>query len=115
MKTLKNCVKLSCSVKIYVPSTVEVDKEFDSQEYVERTLKFLSSEFGGATATKALGAWVTSSGALVKESVTMVFAYTGQQQLEKSIDSVYDFCLAMKKELAQEAIALEVNNELYLV
>lgn len=115
MKSLKNCVKLSCSVKIYVPSTVNVNQSFDSQEWVDKTLKFLSDEFGGSTASKALGAWVSNRGELVKENVTMAFSYTSQTQLEQSIEKVYDFCLDMKAKLSQEAIALEVNNELYLV
>jgi hypothetical protein len=115
MKTLKNCIKLSCSVKIYVPSTININQSFDSQEWIDKTLSFLSQEFGGSTASKALGAWLSSKGELVKENVTMVFSYANQSQLEQSIDKVYDFCLDMKAKLSQEAIALEVNNELYLV
>lgn len=115
MKTLKNCVKLSCSVKIYVPSTVNVDQSFDSQEWTDKALQLLSNEFGGSTASKALGAWVSSKGELVKENVTMVFSYANQSQLEASIEKVYDFCLDMKTKLSQEAIALEINNELYLI
>ena len=115
MKSLKNCVKLSCSVKIYVPSTINVNENFDSQEWVDRSLQLLSSEFGGSTASKALGAWVSSKGELVKENVTMVFSYANQAQLESSIEKIYDFCLQMKMNLSQEQIALEVNNELYFV
>ncbi len=115
MKTLKNCIKLSCSIKIYVPSTVNVNQSFDSQEWTDKALALLSQEFNGATASKALGAWVSNGGELVKENVTMVFSYADQSQLEKSIDKVYDFCLDMKIKLSQEMVALEVNNELYLI
>lgn len=55
MKTLKNCIKLSCSVKIYVPSTINVDKDFDNIEWIDKTMVFLASMFGGSTATNALG------------------------------------------------------------
>jgi hypothetical protein len=115
MKTLKNCIKLSCQVKVYVPSTIGVKEAFDSIEWIDKTLAFLSKEFGGATATSALGAWVSNQGDLVKENVTMVFAYARQKQLEQSIDMIYEFCIAMKKALTQEAIALEVNGEMYLI
>lgn len=115
MKSLKNCVKLSCSVKIYVPSTVNVNESFDSAEWVDKALQLLSNEFGGSTASKALGAWVSNSGELVKENVTMVFSYANQSQLEASINTIYEFCLDMKVKLSQESIALEVNNELYFV
>ncbi len=115
MKQLKNCIKLSCQVKIYVPSTVDVDKAFDSSEWTEKAMSALSSYFGGATSTKALGAWISGKGDLVKEDVTLVFSYATQAQLEENIENVYGFCLTMKQALSQESIALEVNGELYLV
>ena len=115
MKTLKNCIKLSSQVKIYVPSTFNVSEGFDSTAWVDKSLSLLSSEFGGATSTAALGAWVSSQGELVKEKITMVFSYAKQEQLEKSIDKIYEFCLTMKLELKQESIALEVNGDLYLI
>jgi len=115
MKTLKNCIKLSSSVKIYVPSTIDVNKDFDNSVWVDATMKLLSQCFGGSTASLALGAWVSSAGQLVKEDVTLVFAYAEQSQLETNIEMIYNFCLDMKTKLGQEAIALEVNNELYLV
>lgn len=115
MKTLKNCVKLSSSVRIYVPSTIDVDKDFDNAAYVDSAMRLLSMKFGGATSSQALGSWVSSSGQLVKEHVTIVFAYAEQVQLNKHIEAIHDFCVQMKLKLGQEAIALEVNNELYLV
>lgn len=115
MKTLKNCIKLSSSVRVYVPSTVNVNQCIDSQEWTDKALKFLSECFGGSTASNALGAWVSNNGELVKENVTMVFSYANQADLESSIEKVYNFCLEMKMALTQEAIALEVNGELYLV
>lgn len=115
MKQLKNCVKLTSQVKIYVPSTVDVDKNFDNSEYVQQTLKFLSECFGGATATKALGAWISTKGQLVTEHVDLVFSFAKEKDLEESIDKIYNYCLKMKLDLRQESISLEVNNELYFV
>ena len=115
MKQLKNCIKLSCQVKVYVPSTTDVNKACDSSEWIEKAMNVLSSAFGGATATNALGAWISSQGELVKENVTVVFSYATQPQLETNIESVYEFCLMMKQALSQESIALEVNGEMYLV
>lgn len=115
MKTLKNCIKLSCSIKIYVPSTINVNQSFDSQEWTDKALNLLSKEFGGSTSSKALGGWISDKGELIKENITLVFSYATQEQLENSIDKIYDFCVDMKIKLSQEAIALEVNNELYLI
>jgi hypothetical protein len=55
------------------------------------------------------------NGELVKENVTVVLSYTSQSQLEACIEGVYEFCLNMKQELGQESVALEVNNQLYLI
>ncbi len=115
MKALKNCIKLSSQVKVYVPSTRNVNEEIENKLYVEETLKFLSSCFGGSTATKALGAWVSNKGDLVTESVTMVFSYARQEELDSNIERIYTYCLSLKEKLSQEAIALEVNGELYFV
>ena len=113
MKTLKNCIKLGSQIKIFVPSTYNVCVPMDSNVWVDKSLNLLSACFGGATSTKALGAWISNTGDLVKENVTLVFAYAKEQDLEESIETIYDFCMDMKREMKQEAIALEVNGNLY--
>lgn len=115
MKKLKNCIELACSVKIYVPSTINIDKHFENDFWINETLAFLSTEFGGATSTKALGAWLSQSGNLIKEDVTIVFSFVSQDTLEKKIEKIYEFCLRMKIDLSQESVALEINNKLYLI
>lgn len=115
MKTLKNCIKLSSSVKIYVPSTFNVLEAIDSNQHVTHALTFLSAKFGGSTATKAMGAWVMNNGKLVMEDITMVLSYCNQQELTNAIEDIYEYCLQLKSELKQESIALEINGEMYLV
>ena len=114
-KQLKNCIRLRSQIKIYVPSTYEVDKDIDNQKHVDETIEFLAKIFGGATVTEAYGAWISANGQLVKEFVSLVFAFAGQEQLEQSIDAIYDYCIKLKLELKQESIALEINGELYLI
>jgi hypothetical protein len=115
MKHLKNCIKLSCQVKIYVPSTINIKETTNTFEWVNKSLLFLSQKFGGSTASKALGAWVSKSGELIKEDVTLIFSYADQSLLTLYADEIYEFCLSMKNDLKQEAIALEINGELYLI
>lgn len=114
-KELKNLFKLSGKVAIYIPSTVDVDKEIDNARYVDSALALLSGMFGGATSTPALGAWLTASGKLVKEKTTLVFAYCNTTDLELNIDRIISHCEGLKFELKQEAIALEINGELYFI
>ena len=115
MKKLKNLIKLSSKVAIYVPSTVNINCQIDNSKYVEKTGRFLSEYFGGATSTKCVGMWMSNSEGLVKEKTTLVFAYCTSEQLEKNIDAVIDYCISLKNELKQESIALEVNGEMYFI
>lgn len=112
---LKNLVVLSQNVKIYVPSTVNIDQEIDSSEFVKETLCFLASLFNGSTSYNAFGAWIAQDGKLIKEKVTICESFCNEKQLNESIDIIYDYCLNLKINLNQEAISLEINNKLYFI
>lgn len=114
-KKLANCFKLSSRLSIYVPQTVNVNEYIDNTKYVNDTLTILSKYFGGATASQAKGSWLTSNGELVIESTTIVFAYCNTRQLEESFDKIHDYIQRLKKEMSQEAIAIELNGEMYFI
>lgn len=118
MKELKNLIKLSSQVKIYVPSTINVDGQASEEivkEKINQTLRFLASIFGGSTASKALGTYVSTNGSLIMEDVTICFSFAREDDLNQNIRKIYDFCLAMRQDMRQEAISLEVNGDLYFV
>ena len=112
---LKNMFKLSSKVTVYVPSTVDINKEIDTSAYIDNCATLLSNCFGGATSTNALGCWTSPTMGLVKEKTTLVFAYCTTEQLDEHIEKVIDFCESMKAELKQDAIALEINGEMYFI
>ena len=114
-RTLKALVKLGCKVAVYIPSTIDVDQATDTARHVDKCLALLSGAFGGATSTPAIGAWIAETGKLVKEKITLVYAYCNSQALDKHIGAIIDYCETLKLELSQEAIALEVNGELYFL
>lgn len=114
-KVLKNAISLDNNIKIYVPSTVNVSDSADTSIYVDETMMLLGKCFGGATGHLALGCWVSAGGQLIKERVTIVEAYCDSYALDGHIDNVYEFCLKLKRELGQEAIALEINGVLHLI
>lgn len=58
---LKNVFSLSSKVTVYVPATIDIDKEIDNKEFVDRAATLLSDCFGGATSTDALGYWDKSN------------------------------------------------------
>lgn len=115
MKKLKNLVALRHKVTIYVPATVDVDKAVDNTAQVDAAAALLSGLFGGATSSPAVGYWLTGSGQLVRENTTIVFAFAAEEALEDGIDKVVEFCDNLKAEMAQEAIALEVDGSMYFI
>jgi len=114
-KRLKALIKLGCKVAIYVPSTINVDTELVTEEYVIETAHRLATLFGGATSTPAVGYWESMDKGTVKERVTAVYSYCTTKQLDSHIDEVIDYCEALKIRLSQEAVSLEVNGELYFI
>ena len=114
-KALLNLFELSSNVKIYVPSTVDVDQSADNSAMVEHVERTLAGFFGGATASLALGSWVANNNELVMEKVTIVQSYCTEAQLNDHIEAVVHLALHVKHTMSQEAVSLEVNNKLYLV
>lgn len=45
----------------------------------------------------------------------MVFAYAGEDDLKKNLDNVIDFCQDLKTEMKQDAVALELNGEMFFI
>jgi hypothetical protein len=112
---LKNCIKLSSKVTVYVPATSGVAQATDNTEQVKKTAALLASLFGGSTSTAALGYWLSPAAGLVAEATTVVFAYASEADLTAHIGEVVDLCESLKVEMGQEAIAMEVNGEMYFI
>lgn len=114
-KKLKNLIKLSSSVRVLIPSTININEDFDNSKQVDNALTLLSQCFGGATSFIAVGAWQSQNQGLIKEKVVAVESFCNQEQLEKEIETIIDFCESLKIEMKQEAISLFINNELYFI
>lgn len=112
---LRNLFSLSSHVRVYVPSTVDVDVQVDTAGQVEDVKRCLAGWFGGATAYNALGSWMAGSGGLVEEGVTIVEAYCTEAQLSEHITDVTKLARHLKTVLRQEAIAIEVQHQLYFI
>lgn len=112
---LKNMFSLRSKITVYVPATININKEIDNTEYVNQAATLLSDCFGGATSTEALGYWTSPTAGLVKEKTTMVFAYAAEEDLRNNLDKVIDFCEGLKEEMKQDAVALELNGEMFFI
>lgn len=114
-KKLEKLQPLRHRVAIYVPGTNGVNTAADNSEYVRRAAALLSDAFGGATATPAVGYWMSESAGLVEERVTIVYAYAGNEALENQLGAVIEFCESMRTELHQEAISLAIDDSMYFI
>lgn len=112
---LKNLFKLSHKVTVYVPGTNGATTEADNTEVVNHVASNLSSFFGGATSSPAVGYWVSGIHGLIRENTTIVFAYATEHDLYEHVDDVVELCEEMKRTLAQESIALEIDGEMYFI
>jgi hypothetical protein len=108
---------LEHKVTLYIPSTKNVSEALavsEKNSIIADALAFLSKQFGGATALEAKGAWISESGDLVTESVTLVYSFSGQfGETEHKI--VWAYAEGLKEKLSQEAIAVEIDNKLYFI
>lgn len=106
---------LKNKIAIYVPSTINVNQKTDSAAQVNNTCVFLSGLFGGCTSFNAAGCWTGKTGELVKENITIIYAYCTSLQLLKSKKTIINYCRELCMEMSQEAISLEINNKLYFI
>lgn len=106
---------LNSKVAIYVPSTINVSKECDNTEYVKNTIKQLSTWFGGATATPAIGGWVSAAGEVVVENVSIVYSFCTTEDLQKYAADIIALCESIKHDMRQEAVTLEINGQVKFV
>jgi hypothetical protein len=115
VKKLQNCIKLSSRVTVYVPATHDVNTETDNAEQVTRVASALSEWLGGATSSAAVGYWLSNTAGLVHENTVVVFAFASEKDLKAHVDDVVSLCESIRDEMSQEAVALEVNGEMYFV
>lgn len=106
---------LNAKVAIYVPSTTNVNEPCDNGAMVNNVMTKFSEWFGGCTSTPAVGGWVSNSGALVVENVTIVYAFCTPDTFGKHFEEVYGLAVEIRDEMKQEAVTLEYNGQVKFV
>jgi hypothetical protein len=103
-------------VTLYIPSTTDSNVLLSAQaaeNAANRAKRFMARTFGGATTLRAEGSWL-SGDVLIEESVTLVYSFASVLT-EDDLHKVKVYCEALKTELKQDAIAVEVNGELIFI
>ncbi|MGN7942192.1 MULTISPECIES: DUF3574 domain-containing protein [Bacillaceae] len=111
---LKGQYHLEDVVKIYVPSTYDIDQPIDNTPYVNKTLETFSKMFGGATSIEGTGAWVSDNEELIKEKVTIVYSFVEKLD-KKKVNEVVAYAKSLKEEMKQSSVSLEVNGKMYFI
>lgn len=114
MEMLKNKVSFKNKVKIFIPSTADVNRAIDSTAYINKALELLAGLYGGASSEQITGAWNSAAHGLVKENINGVYAYA-ENITDAELTLILAFIESMKSELMQEAIAIEINSIFYLI
>lgn len=108
---------LQHKVAIIVPSTIN-GSETAPRQLVNQWLKSAKIKFarlfGGFTAHKAIGGWVSDQHGLIEEAVTVVSSFTDDDGL-RFVGDVREFAARMAEALGQEAVSVEVDHSLEFV
>ncbi len=103
------------SVGIFIPTTSDANHPVNTQQIRDNTMAFMAERFGGATWKPAQGVWLSEKLGLIGEEIYIVQSYTTRQYLHQYLDEIIIYIKTLKRELRQEAMALEVNKKLTLV
>lgn len=109
---------LNHKITVYVTSTIagNIPASPDVQErWVNAFLANFSKWFGGATVIDGVGAWMSDTFGLVKEPIKLVYAFMSQEAYAQHGDDVFALASAMRADMGQEAVSVEVDGELNLV
>lgn len=115
LQELYRRLSLVHTIGIFIPSTIDVDLEVDNSIPVQRALTFLGQRFGGATSSDAEGVWQSDNSGLVTERITVVRTFVSRRDLHAHLESVIAFAADLKREMRQEAVAIDVDSHLVLV
>lgn len=109
----------STPVRLYVPGMVDPARPVENTRWVDAAIAYMSTAFGGATAIMAYGGWLSpTTGELVKEPVTVVTSMTAGYKAEgaqEKYQALLNFVAELCREMAQEAILVEIDGEALLV
>lgn len=108
---------LNHRISVYIPSTTQDNEPAPADliaEWVRTAKKKFAKLFGGFTAYRAVGGWVSPVHGLVEEPVTVITSFTDDHGLDR-LGEVEEFAATVADALGQEAVTLEIDNSLQFV
>jgi hypothetical protein len=104
-------------VSVYVPSTRDISHKLsreDKKRYIDKIAREFSREFGGCTSTPGIGYYVTDSGELIREDVTIVKSYYPALHKD-SLEFARKIARELKASLSQESVTIETRQGIEFV
>ena len=86
-----------------------------AKQYTDICLTRLATMFGGATAQAATGAWMSESKGLIKEDITIVYAFTDEAGLNDHRAEVIQLATDIASGMTQEAVSVEIDGSLQFI
>jgi hypothetical protein len=108
---------LNHRVAIYIPSTTHGNEPAPADliaRWVKSAKLKFAELFGGFTAHKAVGGWVSPVHGLIEEPVTVVASHTDDDGLDR-LGEVEEFAATVADRLGQEAVTVEIDNSLRFI
>jgi CRP/FNR family transcriptional regulator len=113
--TLANRLGRTNQIGIYIPTRLHNKPDVDMSAYVQRTLGFLEQMFGSATGYPVTREADSDPAGVTGERIQLVQTFVTQADMDRHLGSVLAFVERIKSDLDQEAMALEVNQNVMLV
>jgi hypothetical protein len=107
---------LNHRIAVFIPSTINGNEPAPADliaRWVKSAKLKFADLFGGFTAHRAVGGWMSPANGLVEEPVTVVSSFT-DDGLDR-LGEVEEFAATVAEALGQEAVALEIDNSLQFV
>jgi hypothetical protein len=108
---------LNHRVAIYIPSTVNGNDSAPADliaRWVKSAKLKFAELFGGFTAQRAEGGWMSPAHGLIEEPVTVVASHTDDDGLDR-LAEVEEFAAAVAEAFGQEAVTIEIDNSLQFI
>lgn len=107
-------LSLTHTVGIFIPSSIDTNQNADTSTQIEAALQFFDNLFGKTANSEAKDIWQNSSHP-VTEQVVIVRTFVSKQALDSNLDAIIEFAVNLKKDISQEAVAIDIDNQLVLV
>lgn len=110
-------MSLQHRIAVIIPSTVNANDSAPNDviaKWIRAAKMKFARLFGGFTAHRAVGGWVSPEHGLIEENVTVVASFTDDDGLT-FLDDVKEFAARMAEEMGQEAVSVEVDHALEFV